>query len=126
MLVWMSSMKWVGHPGQGFLKAVKVQGWVFSTQTKWSRSRELNRAGRRETSKMEERPTDQNIKTCSNKIADQPWVWLRGPVRHRMTVHWACSVDILGLRQSEFSGGGAGARGRAWEGREQVQVAIRE
>lgn len=38
----------------------------------------------------------------------------------------ACSVDILGLRQSEFSGSGAGARRRAWEGREQVQVAIRE
>lgn len=37
MFVWLSSMRWVRHPGQGFFKAMKVQGWVFSTQTKWSR-----------------------------------------------------------------------------------------
>lgn len=50
-----------------------------------------------EAPKMEKRATDQNRKTCSNKTADQPWVWLRGPVRHKMTVHRACSADVLGL-----------------------------
>lgn len=57
---------------------------------------------------MEERSTEQNIKTCFNKTADQPWVCLTGPVKHRMTVSWTCSVDVLGLHQSEFSGGRAG------------------
>lgn len=37
VFVWISSMRWVRHPGQGFLKAVKGQGWVLSTQAKWSR-----------------------------------------------------------------------------------------
>lgn len=57
---------------------------------------------------MEERSTGQNIKTYFNKTADQPWMCLMGPVRHRMTVSWTCRVDVLGLHQSEFSGGRAG------------------
>lgn len=43
----------------------------------------------RETSKMEKTSTEQNVKTRFNKRADQQWMWLRWPTRHRMTVHWA-------------------------------------
>lgn len=124
----------VGHPGEGFLKAVRgLRAKGRGVWSVWSLrehtgvgteadGREDSRAGRGGHLYEDGEKTymGQNVKTQFKERADRQWPWPRGPVRHRRTVHGPAVCPARCFVKGGTVGAGPGPGAGACEGAGQM------